>query len=187
MAEDAGDALRFELLQGEDARAREERADHLERRVLGGRPVVEDVAGLDAGEEGVLLGLVEPVDLVDEDDRPAAGRAPVRQAPDMNVLVVVPTYNERDNLPVLVPAVLARDGYRMLVVDDGSPDGTGELADELAAGRRAAAALGGGAPTIRAVAGELKLPGHVLVIVPRMQPTPDGFPREPGVRKRRPW
>jgi dolichol-phosphate mannosyltransferase len=50
-----------------------------------------------------------------------------------NVLVVVPTYNERDNLPVLVRAVLARDGYRMLVVDDGSPDGTGAVADALAA------------------------------------------------------
>ncbi len=49
------------------------------------------------------------------------------------VLVVVPTYNERDNLPLLVRAVLARDGYRMLVVDDGSPDGTGAVADALAA------------------------------------------------------
>ena len=49
-----------------------------------------------------------------------------------NVLVVVPTYNERDNLPVLVRAVLARDGYRLLVVDDGSPDGTGQIADDLA-------------------------------------------------------
>jgi dolichol-phosphate mannosyltransferase len=50
----------------------------------------------------------------------------------MNVLVVVPTYNERDNLPVLVRAVLAHDGYRMLIVDDGSPDGTGQIADALA-------------------------------------------------------
>lgn len=50
----------------------------------------------------------------------------------MNVLVVVPTYNERDNLPLLAGAVLARDGYRMLIVDDGSPDGTGQIADELA-------------------------------------------------------
>ena len=49
-----------------------------------------------------------------------------------NVLVVVPTYNERDNLPVLVRAVLAREGYRLLIVDDGSPDGTGRIADELA-------------------------------------------------------
>ena len=50
------------------------------------------------------------------------------------MLVVVPTYNERDNLPVLVKRVLARDGFRMLVVDDGSPDGTGQIADALAAG-----------------------------------------------------
>jgi len=49
------------------------------------------------------------------------------------VLVVVPTYNERDNLPVLVPAVLVHDGFRMLIVDDGSPDGTGQVADSLAA------------------------------------------------------
>lgn len=49
------------------------------------------------------------------------------------VLVVVPTYNERDNLPVLARGVLAREGFRMLVVDDGSPDGTGAVADALAA------------------------------------------------------
>jgi dolichol-phosphate mannosyltransferase len=51
----------------------------------------------------------------------------------MNVLVVVPTYNERDNLPLLVRGVLAHPDCRLLVVDDGSPDGTGQLADELAA------------------------------------------------------
>ena len=50
----------------------------------------------------------------------------------MNVLVIVPTYNERDNLPVLVRQVLAHDGYRVMVADDGSPDGTGEVADGLA-------------------------------------------------------
>ncbi|MBA3295670.1 MAG: polyprenol monophosphomannose synthase [Acidobacteria bacterium] len=50
----------------------------------------------------------------------------------MNVLVVVPTYNERENLPVLIPAVLAHAGFRMLIVDDGSPDGTGQVADDLA-------------------------------------------------------
>jgi dolichol-phosphate mannosyltransferase len=51
----------------------------------------------------------------------------------MNVVVVVPTYNERENLPVLARAVLAHNGYRMLVVDDGSPDGTGQVADALSA------------------------------------------------------
>ena len=48
------------------------------------------------------------------------------------VTVVVPTYNERENLPNLAAAVLLH-GYRLIVVDDNSPDGTGALADELAA------------------------------------------------------
>lgn len=51
----------------------------------------------------------------------------------MNVLVVVPTYNERENLPVLAAGVLKHEGFRLLVVDDGSPDGTGEIADRLVA------------------------------------------------------
>ena len=51
----------------------------------------------------------------------------------MNVLIVTPTYNERENLPILAAGVLKHDGARRLVVDDGSPDGTGKLADELAA------------------------------------------------------
>jgi dolichol-phosphate mannosyltransferase len=51
----------------------------------------------------------------------------------MNVLIVTPTYNERDNLPVLVDGILKHDGARVLVVDDGSPDGTGAIADALAA------------------------------------------------------
>ena len=49
----------------------------------------------------------------------------------MNALAVVPTYNERENLPVLARGVLAHEGFRLLVVDDGSPDGTGEIADRL--------------------------------------------------------
>ena len=49
-----------------------------------------------------------------------------------NLFVVVPTYNERENLPILVRGVLAHEGFRMLIVDDGSPDGTGALADNLA-------------------------------------------------------
>jgi dolichol-phosphate mannosyltransferase len=48
------------------------------------------------------------------------------------VLVVVPTYNEKDNLALLAEGILAHPGFRLLVVDDGSPDGTGDLADDLA-------------------------------------------------------
>ena len=49
------------------------------------------------------------------------------------VLVIVPTYNERDNLPRVVPLILAQgEAFHILVVDDNSPDGTGHLADELA-------------------------------------------------------
>lgn len=47
------------------------------------------------------------------------------------VTVVVPTYNERQNLPHLAAAVRLH-GYRLLVVDDGSPDGTGAVADAIA-------------------------------------------------------
>jgi dolichol-phosphate mannosyltransferase len=50
----------------------------------------------------------------------------------MQVLVITPTYNERDNLPDLVRAVLVRENYRIMIVDDNSPDGTGAVADALA-------------------------------------------------------
>jgi dolichol-phosphate mannosyltransferase len=47
-------------------------------------------------------------------------------------LVVIPTYNEADNLPQLLPTVLKLgDHFNVLVVDDGSPDGTGKLVKEM--------------------------------------------------------
>ncbi|WAL69194.1 polyprenol monophosphomannose synthase [Amycolatopsis cynarae] len=51
------------------------------------------------------------------------------------VTVVVPTYNERDNLPRLAGMLAALEvpDLHVLVVDDNSPDGTGEVADKLAA------------------------------------------------------
>jgi dolichol-phosphate mannosyltransferase len=48
-------------------------------------------------------------------------------------LVVIPTYNERANVPTLVAGLMAHDKVRVLIVDDQSPDGTGQLADDLAA------------------------------------------------------
>lgn len=48
-------------------------------------------------------------------------------------LVIIPTYNERENLTKVVPLVLEQDlRLHVLVVDDNSPDGTGDLADALA-------------------------------------------------------
>jgi dolichol-phosphate mannosyltransferase len=47
-------------------------------------------------------------------------------------LVVVPTYNELANLPVLAAGLMEQPNLRLLVVDDQSPDGTGDLADQLA-------------------------------------------------------
>ncbi len=48
-----------------------------------------------------------------------------------NTLIIVPTYNEQDNLPGIVEA-LGKLAVDMLVVDDNSPDGTGDMADEFA-------------------------------------------------------
>jgi len=56
-----------------------------------------------------------------------------------SVWVIIPTYNEAENVRLIVAAVLeslapvAAGGLRVLVVDDGSPDGTGRIADDLAA------------------------------------------------------
>lgn len=50
----------------------------------------------------------------------------------MTLTVVLPTYNERPNLDRVARAILRHDGVRLLVVDDHSPDGTGEVADALA-------------------------------------------------------
>lgn len=51
----------------------------------------------------------------------------------MKITLIIPTYNEAENLPKLVAAVLAQPlpELKMLIVDDLSPDGTGEVADEL--------------------------------------------------------
>lgn len=49
------------------------------------------------------------------------------------ILVIVPTYNEAKNLPQIVPEILKQDPrLEVLVVDDNSPDGTGDLADRMA-------------------------------------------------------
>jgi dolichol-phosphate mannosyltransferase len=48
------------------------------------------------------------------------------------VTVALPTYNELENLPHIIPEIVAH-GYRLLIIDDNSPDGTGRMADSFAA------------------------------------------------------
>lgn len=49
-------------------------------------------------------------------------------------LVIIPTYNERENITKIIPAALAQDeNLDVLIVDDGSPDGTGAIVDQMAA------------------------------------------------------
>lgn len=50
----------------------------------------------------------------------------------MKTLVLVPTYNERENIPILVKDILQVPGTVVMVLDDQSPDGTGAVADALA-------------------------------------------------------
>jgi dolichol-phosphate mannosyltransferase len=50
---------------------------------------------------------------------------------NQSALVIIPTYNERANIPVLIAGLMKHAGVRVLVVDDNSPDGTGALAEEL--------------------------------------------------------
>ncbi|MBD8506826.1 polyprenol monophosphomannose synthase [Hoyosella sp. G463] len=54
--------------------------------------------------------------------------------PSARTLVIIPTYNERDNIGIIIERLhSALPHVHALIVDDGSPDGTGQLADELAA------------------------------------------------------
>lgn len=63
----------------------------------------------------------------------AAVPDPLVAADGNGALVVIPTFNERDNLPLIIARLQkALSGIHVLVVDDSSPDGTGEVADELA-------------------------------------------------------
>ena len=70
--EDVGDLSLRERAQGDEHRARQQRCDHREGRVLGGGRHEDDLTILDSREQGVLLGLGEAVDLVEEEHRLAS-------------------------------------------------------------------------------------------------------------------
>jgi dolichol-phosphate mannosyltransferase len=62
------------------------------------------------------------------------GVLPESESENARALVIVPTYNERENIRRLIDTVLAQDGrIDMLIVDDGSPDGTGKIVQEIVA------------------------------------------------------
>jgi dolichol-phosphate mannosyltransferase len=63
---------------------------------------------------------------------PAAAPVPDRSSAGRDSLVVIPTYEEAENIGRLIPRVLAAGPFDVLVVDDNSPDGTGYIADDLA-------------------------------------------------------
>lgn len=76
----------------------------------------------------------------------------VKRLPDdLRLTVVIPTYNEADNLPAMADAVfdLGVPGLQLLIVDDASPDGTGVIADQLC--RRYAAVVNGGRPQMTVI------------------------------------
>jgi dolichol-phosphate mannosyltransferase len=88
------------------------------------------VADLDAERSTPPEGLPER-----RSQRSSTPWSPQASVPDgERGLVIVPTYNEKDNITRIVPRILAQDPrLDVLVVDDNSPDGTGQLADQLAA------------------------------------------------------
>ena len=63
----------------------------------------------------------------------AGGTAVATTTGIKRMMVVLPTYNERENLPIMIETLhgLGIPGLEVLVVDDNSPDGTGQLAEEL--------------------------------------------------------
>jgi dolichol-phosphate mannosyltransferase len=68
--------------------------------------------------------------MVSQDVKRDLGAAPASALADCTV--VIPTYNERENIGELIPRVLELPRFRVLVVDDNSPDGTGAVVSDLA-------------------------------------------------------
>src|SRR5690606_19843710 len=94
------------------------------------------------GSRGAAAAADEPGTEGTDDDRrnrrgavrPGRHRGPVMEPSLGRVLVIVPTYNERENLPMITGRLRAAvPDAHILIADDASPDGTGQAADALAA------------------------------------------------------
>ena len=93
-------------------------------------------AGTDSARLVVLAGQDEGPAYAAAQQGVAQGRGPLPTRPHQppwRTLVVIPTYNEKDNLESIVRAIHDYLDTDVLIVDDGSPDGTGAIADRLAA------------------------------------------------------
>src|SRR4051794_21869931 len=105
---------------------------HIARHVDALREVQRTIHS-DGRRTGALLDARWPTSRSVPTVRTTLASAGLRRAASMtDSLVIIPTYNEVGNLGRLVPAILALDDFDVLVVDDASPDGTGELAEQLA-------------------------------------------------------
>ena len=96
-------------------------------------------SGIDSARLVVLAGQDEAAARAAAAQGIAAGRGPTPTRPHAapwRTLVVIPTYNEKDNLEPIVRAIHTYLDTDVLIVDDGSPDGTGAIADRLAAADR---------------------------------------------------
>jgi dolichol-phosphate mannosyltransferase len=92
-------------------------------------------SGIDSSRIVVLNGQEARQALAAAEQGLANRRGPVPSRPHpcpWRTLVVVPTYNEKDNIGPIVEVILAYLAADILIVDDGSPDGTGALADAIA-------------------------------------------------------
>jgi len=69
--------------------------------------------------------------MMNEEHNPAHPPDPPNTSDTTDCTVVIPTYNEQENIGEIVPCILAYPRFRVLVVDDNSPDGTGDLVREM--------------------------------------------------------
>jgi dolichol-phosphate mannosyltransferase len=96
-------------------------------------------SGVDSSRLVVLQGQEQAAAVAAAERGVAEGRGPVPTRPHTapwRTLVVIPTYNEKDNVENIVRAVHDYLDCDVLIVDDGSPDGTGEIADRMAGADR---------------------------------------------------